>query len=119
MVCPLSRQDRKSLSYKWFGLFLLALSTISAVGCKETQDPIRAYRVKKAPLKRTLAAMVAHGDKIWVFKVSGSDRYVSEFEGEFLDFLQSISFDDQPEARHRNLGGGREVVVIGRPRAGT
>lgn len=99
MVCfPLDKSQYQGCLRRVLGFLAAAFLAILPLGCSEVKEEIRVYRVPKTPQKRILAAMVPHQDKIWIFKVSGSDRKVAAFEREFEAFLQTVRFDASRDA---------------------
>ncbi len=94
-------------------LAVLLLSSVLAVGCGDTPE-IRSQRAPK-PLpddgRRTIAAILTHGDTAWFFKVTGLDERVASSQEAFENFLETVRFDDQgrpqwdlPEGWHEERG---------------
>lgn len=92
-------QPYRSALFRRIAVLAVVVCTASClIGCREAEDGIRVYRVPKPQQQRILAAMIPYQDKIWIFKVAGSDRKVAEFEPEFIAFLQTIKFEGSADA---------------------
>jgi hypothetical protein len=81
-----------------FALLIAQCVSAFLCGCREQSDEIQVYRVPKKEKRRILAAMIPHGESFWVFKVDGSSSKVDDFSGKFSDFLQTVRFDERPDA---------------------
>jgi hypothetical protein len=94
---------------RWEGQIGLAPSTesdlkglISAINIAGTPavlfDRTGAKPADGTPPKRILAAILAHGDRTWFFKLDGSNDLVGGEKDNFDHFVRSIRFDDVPDA---------------------
>jgi hypothetical protein len=94
---------------RWEGQIGLPPSTendlkglISAINIAGTPavlfDRTGAKPTDGTPPKRILAAILAHGDRTWFFKLDGSNDLVDGEKNNFNTFVNSIRFDDVPDA---------------------
>ncbi len=84
----------------WRTLLLLActLPAAALAGCQR-EEPVERYTVTHADREsfRLLAALVPHGDKVWVAKLSGPQAAVAGEKEHFDQFLDSLRFDDKKD----------------------
>jgi hypothetical protein len=61
--------------------------------------------------KRIIAAIVAHGDRTWFFKLSGPADQLQNEQEHFRDFVRSIRFDAAPDAAQTSPADASPVIA--------
>lgn len=104
---------------------LLPFLPLLVVGCGQ-QAPVETYTIPtKVPeqllagKERMLAAMFAHGDLVWFYKVSGPEAAIDEIDSDFRKYVEAIEFRDDvpdlsslPEGWHRGASRAMRFATI-------
>src|SRR5438876_758961 len=93
------RESRMRMNRLLMLILLLGLAAPALLGCG--QDEIRSYDAPKPQAvqkikERMLAALIPHGEQMWVLKLQGPEAMVTDHKMEFDSVLNSLHFTNEP-----------------------